>query len=184
MKKYIISRIKMTIEIILVVGIIFILNKENIIESTLTVAMNTDFDKTVDKDILEESQYGLYKEGIFSPIYSFKGELTGYVGDCPLCTGYLACPPRTNVIKEGIYFKDKQYGTVRIAASSRNYPCGTIIKFRVNKLSQEPIIAIILDRGVSGNVIDLLSETEEYAIKSVGRVKNLEFEVLREGWNR
>ena len=62
--------------------------------------------------------------------------------------------------------------------------CGTILKFNVNKLSQEPIIAIVLDRGVSGNVIDLLTETEENAIKNIGRVRNLEFEVLRKGWKK
>ena len=119
-----------------------------------------------------------------SPLYTFTGELTGYAGDCPLCSGYLACPPRTNVLKEGIYYKDKTYGTVRIVASSKDYPCGTILKFNVNKLSQEPIIAIVLDRGVSGNVIDLLTETEENAIKNIGRVRNLEFEVLRKGWKK
>ena len=58
------------------------------------------------------------------------------------------------------------------------------LKFNVNKLSSEPILAIVLDRGVGGNVIDLLTESEPYAIKHVGRVRNLEFEVLREGWKR
>ena len=44
------------------------------------------------------------------------------------------------------------------------------------------MIAIVLDRGVSGNVIDLLTDSQDYAVKKVGRVRNLEFEVLREGW--
>ena len=44
------------------------------------------------------------------------------------------------------------------------------------------MIAIVLDRGVSGNVIDLLTDSKDYAVKKVGRVRNLEFEVLREGW--
>ena len=52
----------------------------------------------------------------------------------------------------------------------------------VGKLSDEPMIAIVLDRGVSGNVIDLLTDSKDYAVKKVGRVRNLEFEVLREGW--
>ena len=150
------------------------------------------FDKTkrffnlifVDKETIQTSQNELYSEGLFNPIYTFNGELTGYAGDCALCTGYLACPPRTNVLKEGIYFNDDTYGTVRIVASSRNYPCGTILKFNVKKLSDEPILAIVLDRGVGGNVIDLLTESEPYAIKHVGRVRNLEFELLREGWKR
>jgi len=122
--------------------------------------------------------------GFYNPIYTFNGDLTGYAGDCALCTGYLACPPRTNVLKDGILYTDKTYGTVRIVASSKNYPCGTILEFDVGKLSEEPIVAIVLDRGVGGNDIDLLTESEDYAIKSVGRVRNLEFRVLREGWNR
>ena len=76
------------------------------------------------------------------------------------------------------------YGKLRIVASSRKYPCGTVIEFNVGKLSDEPIRAIILDRGVGGNDIDLLTESEDLAIKEVGRVKNLEFKVLREGWNK
>ena len=35
-----------------------------------------------------------------------------------------------------------------------------------------------------GNNIDLLTESEDYARKHVGRVKNQEFKVLREGWTR
>ncbi len=184
MKKYIKSRIIMSIEAIIILFILFVLTKSNISSISHIIAMNEDSNKDVGLDKIQETQNDLYKEGIFSPIYTFKGDLTGYAGDCALCTGYLACPPRTNVLKEGIYYKDKTYGTVRIVASSRNYPCGTIIQFKVKKLSSEPIVAIILDRGVGGNDIDLLTESESYAIKSIGRVRDLEFEVLREGWSR
>lgn len=184
MKKYVISRIIMVVESIIIFISLMVINDTTFTESSLSVAMNDNLDKIVDKDVIQASQDELYKEGIYNPLYTFMGELTGYAGDCALCTGYLACPPRTNVLKKGIYYNDKTYGTVRIVASSRNYPCGTILKFNVKKLSSEPIIAIILDRGVGGNVIDLLTESEDYAIKHVGRVRKLEFEVLREGWNR
>ena len=184
MKKYIRSRIFMTIKACIAIIIIFFIGKENYENKSLSVSMNTNLNKSIDKQIIQDSQNELYKEGIYNPLYTFTGELTGYAGDCTLCSGYLACPPRTNVLKEGIYYKDKTYGTVRIVASSKDYPCGTILKFNVNKLSQEPIIAIVLDRGVSGNVIDLLTETEENAIKNIGRVRNLEFEVLRKGWKK
>lgn len=185
MKQYIISRIIMTIEFIVIFSlIIFGTNKETLVVSSLSVAMNTDYEKSLEASVIKENQSELYKQGIYNPLYTFTGDLTGYAGDCPLCSGYLACPPRTNVLKEGIYFDDKTYGTVRIVASSRNYPCGTIIRFKVNKLSKEPIYAIILDRGVGGNDIDLLTENEDFARKSVGRVRNLEFEVIREGWKK
>lgn len=185
MKEYIISRILMTIEFIVVfVLIIFGINKATFSVSTLSVAMNTDYEKNLEASIIKETQSELFKQGLYNPLYTFTGDLTGYAGDCPLCSGYLACPPRTNVLKEGIYYNDKTYGTVRIVASSRNYPCGTIIRFKVNKLSKDPIYAIILDRGVGGNDIDLLTENEDEARKNVGRVRNQEFEVIREGWKK
>lgn len=184
MKKYIRSRIIMTIEAIIIFAFIFILKELPQSERFLLAVNNDNLNKNIGINVIEASQYELYKEGIYNPLYTFVGELTGYGGDCPVCSGRVACPPRMNVRKEGIYYEDKTYGTVRIVASSRHYPCGTILKFNVKKLSKEPIIAIILDRGVGGNVIDLLTESEAWANDNVGRVKNLKFEVLREGWKR
>lgn len=184
MKKYIKNRIIIIFESLIILTFIFFMNDTTFNEGTLSVALNDNINKSIDKEVIQASQDNLYKEGTYNPIYTFMGELTGYAGDCALCTGYLACPPRTNVIKKGIYYDDKTYGKIRIVASSRNYPCGTILKFNVKKLSEEPIIAIVLDRGVSGNVIDLLTESEDYASKYVGRVRKLEFEVLREGWKK
>ena len=184
MKEYVRSRIIMCFEIIIVVAVAMIIKKETNTVSTLSVAMNDSLDKSLDVEVIQQNQKELFSKGTYNPLYTFTGELTGYAGDCPLCTGYLACPPRTNVLKKGIYYNDSTYGKVRIVASSKKYPCGTILKFNVKKLSDEPIIAIVLDRGVGGNVIDLLTESEDYARKHVGRVRNLNFEVLREGWKK
>lgn len=184
MKQYIKSRLIMIIETIVIICLAFFLRKETNVVSTLSVAVNNTLEKSLDIKVIQETQKELYIQNENNPIYTFTGELTGYAGDCPLCSGYLACPPRTNVLKKGIYYNDSTYGRIRIVASSKNYPCGTILKFNVRKLSTDPIIAIVLDRGVSGNVIDLLTESEDYARKNVGRVRNLEFEVLREGWKK
>lgn len=184
MKEYIKSRIYMSLELMFIIPIIFLLNETPQKISSLSTALNSNLTKNVSKDVIQASQDELYKEGIYNPLYTFNGDLTGYAGDCALCSGYLACPPRTNVLKEGIYYKDKTYGTVRIAASSKLHPCGTIIRFKSKKFGSEPVIAIILDRGVGGNDIDLLTESEEFALKNVGRIKSQEFEVLREGWIR
>lgn len=184
MKKYIKNRIIFAIESIIIFFIIFFINDTTFTEGSLSVAYNDNLTKAIDKEIIQASQDELFKAGINNPLYTFVGELTGYGGDCPLCSGRVGCPPRINVLKEGIYYNDKTYGTVRIVASSRNYPCGTILRFNVKKLSKDPILAIVLDRGVGGNVIDLLTESEEYAGKYVGRVRNLKFEVLREGWKK
>ncbi len=184
MKQYIKSRIIMTVEFIVILISVFLLNKETYNISTLSIAANASYNNNIDLKTIQDKQKDLYSAGIDNPLYTFVGELTGYAGDCPLCSGYLACPPRTNVLKEGIYFNDSMYGTVRIVASSKKYPCGTILRFNVGKLSNKPITAIVLDRGVGGNVIDLLTENESLAIKNVGRVKNLNFQVLREGWKK
>ena len=184
MKEYIRSRILMTFELLIVLLVVFSLGKEGLGSPVLSVASNYNYGKNLDVKVIQDSQKELYSQGIENPIYTFMGELTGYAGDWALCSGYLACPPRTNVLKKGIYYNDKTYGKVRIVASSRKYACGTILRFKVKKLSDEPITAIVLDRGVGGNVIDLLTESEDYAIKHVGRVRNLEFEVLREGWKK
>lgn len=183
MKEYRILQIKMTIKMLVVFVVIIALNKTSYNQVLVAVVNNDNINKSLDHSIIALSQQEIYKSDIYNPEYTFVGELTGYSGDCPLCSGYLACPPRTNVIEKGIYFDDKVYGKIRIVASSKKYPCGTILKFKVNKLSKDPIIAIVLDRGVGGNVIDLLTESGEYATKNVGRVRNLEFEVLRNGWD-
>lgn len=192
MKKYIRSRIIMLFETVILITFFLLLKKETFVETSLSSTTNNNDSKVVSKEVIQKNQKELYIENknnyivnnanLNDSLYKFMGELTGYSGDCPLCSGYLACPPRTNVLKEGIYYNDKTYGNIRIVASSKNYPCGTILKFNVKKLSDEPIVAIVLDRGVSGNVIDLLTDSSETAVKKVGRVKNLEFEVLREGW--
>lgn len=185
MKEYIISRIKMTIEtLVIVVCAIFLISKSTNSQVSLSVSLNTNLTKALDSEIIKNKQTEIYEKSLYNPLYTFTGDLTGYAGDCALCTGYLACPPRTNVLEKGIYYEDATYGNLRIVASSRKYQCGTIIRFKVDKLSSEPIVAIILDRGVGGNDIDLLTEDEGYAIKSVGRVKDLSFEVLRDGWKR
>ncbi len=192
MKKYIRSRIIMLFETVILITFFLLLKKETFVETSLSSTTNNNNSKVVSKEVIQKNQNELYIENnnnyivnnanLNDSLYKFMGELTGYSGDCPLCSGYLACPPRTNVLKEGIYYNDKTYGNIRIVASSKNYPCGTILKFNVKKLSDEPIVAIVLDRGVSGNVIDLLTDSSETAVKKVGRVRNLEFEVLREGW--
>ena len=184
MKEYIKSRIIMTLEILVLIPVSLMLTKATNIDTSFSSTFNDTIGKDVGQSTIQVSQDILYKKDLYSPLYTFTGDLTGYAGDCALCTGYLACPPRTNVLEEGIYYNDATYGTLRIAASSRKYPCGTIIEFNVKKLSGEPIRAIILDRGVGGNDIDLLTENEDLAIKSVGRVRNTEFKVLREGWKR
>ena len=103
------------------------------------------------------------------------GDLTGYSADCPACNGTLACMPKYNVYKNGVTtYSDKEYGDVNIVASSKKVPCGSIIKYNDK-------YAIVLDRGVLGYDLDLLVESEAYAIKYVGR-SEITYEIIRSGW--
>jgi hypothetical protein len=118
---------------------------------------------------------------LYSAKDSYTGDLTGYAFNCPLCNGTLGCMRSYNIKDGTITYPDPTYGTVRIVASSFNLPCGTIIRFNSYRVSAEPVLAIVLDRGVLGNDIDLLTPSEEYASKYIGR-SSIYYEVLRKGW--
>jgi len=108
------------------------------------------------------------------------GSLTGYSADCPLCGGTLACT-KYDVYKNGVVtYPDATYGEVRIVASSKKYPCGSILAIN-SSLTSGPMLAIVLDRGVGGNNLDLLVTSEAEAYANVGRRK-ASFTVLRSGW--
>ena len=121
------------------------------------------------------------KNNLYSAKDTFTGDITGYGANCPLCSGNLACSKY--YVKDGTtIYPDVQYGNVRIVASSSNLPCGSIVRFELNSISSEPIVAIVLDRGVLGNDLDLLMPSESDAVKYVGR-KTKSYDVLRFGWN-
>lgn len=143
--------------------------------------LNDNYNKAIDLSTMALK----LKEDIANDLYSakdtFTGDLTGYGATCPLCSGHLACLPNYNVLDGTNTYQDASYGNVRIVASSKNLACGTIIRFNNERISNEPVLAIVLDRGVLGNDIDLLSPSEEYALKYVGR-SVITYDVLRNGW--
>lgn len=125
-----------------------------------------------------------FKENdIYSVKDTFTGDLTGYVYNCPLCNGTLGCMRSYDITDGKTTYDDDTYGRVRIVASSSNLPCGSIVRFESKRLSDEPIVAIVLDRGVRGNALDLLSENLEYAYGNVGR-SVITYDVLRKGWGK
>lgn len=119
---------------------------------------------------------------IYSVKDTFTGDLTGYIYNCPLCNGTLGCKPKYDITDGKTTYHDETYGEVRIVASSKNLPCGSIVRFYTNRVSTEPVIAIVLDRGVRGNALDLLSSDYDYAVK-LGR-SIITYDVLREGWGK
>lgn len=173
--KYLFLIVKVTIVLV----IIFLVDSSSTIKHNKVI--NENFNRNVDLTTMALKATEMAENDLYTPINSYTGQLTGYAHDCPLCGGTLACAYNYNVRDRRDYYPDKEYGTVKIVASSKNLPCGTIIRFNKPSLSPEPIIAIVLDRGVPGNNLDLLSPTEEYASKYIGR-STITYDVLRKGW--
>lgn len=123
----------------------------------------------------------------------YKGILTLYGPDCDTCDGLgmTYCPIAQgkyhNLLEEGAYFDDQQYGKIRIlAAPLAEFPCGTIIE--VTNSNMTKTIGIVLDTGGAlvnaynkGNIlIDLAHESEE--VLPHGTDSNTKFSVKRWGW--
>jgi len=143
--------------------------------STMALFINKEEEQKRNEEAMQHYLWGV--------LDSYTGDLTGYGADCPLCTGRLACMSNLDLSNGRNTYIDKTYGEVNIVASSKNLPCGTIIRFNSKRISEEPVIAIVLDRGVLGNDIDFLSPSESYAFKHVGR-SSITYDVLRFGWEK
>lgn len=154
-------------------------NNENINKSVNLSTMAIYINKEEEEKAQEEAM----QTYLWGSLDSYTGDLTGYGADCALCTGHLACMSSLDLSNGRNTYEDTTYGEVYIVASSKNLPCGTIIRFTSLRISDEPIIAIVLDRGVVGNNIDFLSPSEEYALKYIGR-SSITYDVLRLGWEK
>lgn len=143
--------------------------------STMALFINKEEEKKANEEALQKYLWG--------SLDSYTGDLTGYGADCPLCTGKLACNSKIDISNGKNTYVDKTYGEINIVASSKNLPCGTIIKFDNKKINDTSIVAIVLDRGVLGNDIDLLAPSESYARQHIGR-SSITYDVLRIGWEK
>lgn len=143
--------------------------------STMALYINKEEEEKANEEALQKYLWG--------SLDSYTGDLTGYGADCALCTGRLACMSNLDISNGKNTYVDKTYGEIRIVASSKNLPCGTIIRFDNKKISDNKIIAIVLDRGVLGNDIDLLAPSEKYAADHIGR-STITYDVLRFGWEK
>ncbi|MBR1413709.1 MAG: hypothetical protein IJ574_03470 [Bacilli bacterium] len=169
----------------IVVFIVLIMNASKIVENKMG---NTNIKKNVDLAVMaakaeefKEKEIEEERNKLYSAIDSFTGSLTGYVYNCPLCGGRLACKSSLDLSGGRDSYMDDTYGNVRIVASSKNLACGSIIKFNSARVSNEEVVAIVLDRGVRGNDIDLLVSDISIAYDRIGR-SNITYDVLRYGW--
>ena len=179
MSQNLIKSVLRIVQVMILVILVVIIDSSN--TKVETKILNDNYNRSIDLSTMALK----LKEDIANDLYSAKdtytGDLTGYTADCPLCSGRLACLPNYDVLSGVDTYQDLSYGNVRIVASSSNLSCGTIIRFNKSALSSEPILAIVLDRGVLGNDIDLLTSDINYAYSSIGR-STITYDVLRNGW--
>ena len=149
------------------------LNKQLSLSSFAVVDITNDEYKVPDSEKEQVKQE--------EPKNLINAKLTGYVFNCPSCSGKLACDSSINLSNGNVNYNDSTYGNVRIVASSSNLACGSIVSINASKLSSEPIIAIVLDRGVSGSKLDLLTSSVHDAKTNIGKT-NITYEVLRNGY--
>ena len=142
---------------------------------------NSNLNQSIDLTLMALKVEKDIQNDIYAAKETYEGDLTGYGADCPLCGGHLACMPSLDVLHGNVNYTDATYGTVRIVASSQNLPCGSVVRFNVASISTEPVVAIVLDRGVVGTALDLLVENNNAAYTSVGR-KRISYDVIRKGW--
>lgn len=162
-------------------GIVLCFQNSSItIESSST---NTNLNKNVNLNAMAKVIDNFRYEDLSQVLDSYFGTLTGYVADCPLCSGRLGCTGQ-NVLDGTTTYTDSQYGEVYIVASSPSLPCGSIVKFSNSTISRNgTITAIVLDRGVTGTDLDLLVDSTDTALTKIGR-KKINYDILRFGWTR
>ena len=160
-----------------------------------TKALNNNLNKTVstkelvnsfqklDKKTISPVMYSSFEDAVYNSKYyptSFVGKLVHYGPDCPECGGHLGCNGQ-DARNGNIYYNDSEYGKLRIVAMSSNIPCGSIIRINVDAYDPDGMYAIVLDRGVSGNMVDLL-KTSAKASSPVQTVNNVTFDIVRYGY--
>ena len=129
------------------------------------------------------------------PISVSFGSTTGYGADCAGCSGNVACTTSSggsyNLIRDGIYYNDSKYGSVRIIAADNSlFSCGTIME--IDNGIIDPFMAIVMDTGSAmrnawsrGNIlIDIAFSYENSSgiNDATNRSGNVKFKVYRNGW--
>ena len=141
-------------------------------EESFTTTTQQEKSKTNNKETKNE----------INTLESFTGVVTAY---SPYCTGCIGITASGYNVKNTIYYKDKEYGKLRVLAADKKYKFGSIIKLS-NIDNYNEIYGIVLDRGSAiGNnkksQIDLLFAKEHECV-TFGRKHNVKIEVLRYGF--
>lgn len=135
----------------------------------------------------------LVSETVFGPytgqsandevLKTYYGPMTAYGPDCIGCIGITTSGQ--DVLDGKIFYYDEEYGNIRILASDKSLPFGTIVRIKGLKDYPNDLIAIVLDRGSAigfnkRSYFDLLYKSE-YDTLTFG-CQYATFEILRIGY--
>ncbi|MBQ3021569.1 MAG: hypothetical protein IJD92_05050 [Bacilli bacterium] len=165
------------LKICIILIAIFGINRINV-EKDVGTVFNNNSNKVLDLTAMAVKIEEIKMKDLYYPKDTYVGYLTAYVAYCPLCSGYLGCNNQ-NVLDGTTTYNDKEYGNVRIMASSKSLACGSIVSYELNG---EDVVGIVLDRGVVGTNLDLLVQ-EETTAYNVGK-RYITYDILRFGWNK
>lgn len=179
MAKNLLKKVGKYSKIIILTSFVCLLTKVNIVKENAMVS-NTNLNKTLDLTAMAIKIEEIQMNDKYYVLDTYTGDMTAYLANCPLCGGTLGCTGQ-NVLDGTTTYNDNDYGVVNIVASSSNLPCGTIIQY-YDTLSSSKKTAIVLDRGVTGNAIDLLVNDSNYAYQ-IGR-RQITYDILRFGYER
>jgi len=145
---------------------------------------------TLEPVIHEEIQVGTGAYGVFN------GIMTGYGPDCDTCDGkgYVACQTidkkSFNLIDDGIYYEDAEFGKVRVLAAALSaFPCGTIVEVDSTNLGKFTGIVLdtgygmrkSLENGIYHFDVAYTTELDEMVPKTTNK-KGVTYSVQRWGW--
>lgn len=152
---------------------------------------NDDGTIVLEEVVDEEVIIGTGKNG------EYTGVMTGYGPDCSTCSGrgYVSCKTEDkknfNLINDGVYYNDDEYGEVRVlAAALSEFPCGTIVEVKSSNLGD--FTGIVMDTGYTMREqlkngvyhFDVAYETEKN--EEIKKATNMSGEVIysvqRWGW--
>ncbi len=152
---------------------------------------NDDGTIVLEEVVDEEVIIGTGKNG------EYTGVMTGYGPDCSTCSGrgYVSCKTEDkknfNLIDDGVYYNDDEYGEVRVlAAALSEFPCGTIVEVKSSNLGD--FTGIVMDTGYTMREqlkngvyhFDVAYETEKN--EEIKKATNMSGEVIysvqRWGW--
>lgn len=154
--------------------------------------INNDGTEVILQDVVnEEIEIGTGALGVYN------GIITGYGPDCATCSGVgnVACKTKNkesfNLLRDGIYYNDDEYGNVRVlAAALVEFPCGTIIKVESKTLGT--FMGIVLDTGYDMRKhydlgiyhfdVAYTTEKDEMVAKTTDMSGNVIYNVQRWGW--